>query len=97
MAHVDFESSYDGPPLDDNPRVHLDWVVLCQECIETAHSMLPETRDATAALREQLHAAEKERDEIGRYADSLEAAVAGRPERQPSKPRKPRYQPKDAA
>jgi hypothetical protein len=96
---VDFESSYDGPPIDmSNPRAgHVDWVVMCSECIESAHSMLPQTRDVTGAMRERIASLEAELADVGAYADKLEAAVVLRPERKhaapPStKPRKPRYQ-----
>jgi hypothetical protein len=102
VPHVDFESSYDGPPIDSsNPRAgHVDWVVICSECIEAAHALLPEVRDVVGDLRHRLRETERERDELGSYADKLEAAVVGKPERtkQAASPqtRKPRYQPKDA-
>lgn len=100
VPHVDFESSYDGPPIDQsNPRAgHVDWVVICSECLESAHSMLPDVRDVVGELRTRLADVERERDEVGAYADKLEAAVVGKPERKTSTPaRKGRYQPKDAA
>lgn len=98
---MDFESSYDGPPIDQsNPRSgHIDWVVMCSECIEAAHAMLPEVRDVVGELRTRLAETERERDEVGAYADKLEAAVVGKPERKQSPnttARKGRYQPKDA-
>jgi hypothetical protein len=96
--HVDFESSYDGPPIDHtNPRAgHVDWVVICAACIEAAHSLLPEVRDAVGELRSRLADVTRERDEIGRYADKLEGAVTERPECAAKQQRKPRYQ-KEAA
>lgn len=105
MAHIDFESSYDGPPIDQsNPRAgRVEWVVMCQDCIETAHSMLPAQRDTAAELRTRIKILETELREVTNYADRLESAVTARPERLPSKPRpksepKPRstrYQPKE--
>jgi hypothetical protein len=105
--HVDFESSYDGPPIDSSsPRAgHIDWVVMCGECIEAAHSLLPQVRDVVGELRARLADVERERDEIGAYADKLEAAVTDRParknftapaEKAPKPARKPRYQPETA-
>jgi hypothetical protein len=101
-AHIDFESSYDGPPISEAPRApHLDWVVICDECIEAAHALLPAQHEVVDKLRAQLHAAESERDEVSAYADRLEAAITDKPERkqhtssaEPKPARKPRYQPK---
>jgi hypothetical protein len=98
VPHVDFESSYNGPPISTSPRAgYVDWVILCSDCVESAHSMLPETRDVAGELRKRIADLEAELADVGAYADKLEAAVVLRPERKqaapPStKPRKPRYQ-----
>lgn len=96
--HIDFESAFEGPQVDpDNPRKgHVDWLVLCDECVRTSFAMLPDVADERDRLREQLADREREIRELSNYVDSLEGAVAGRPSSRQQAPRpkaKRRYEP----
>lgn len=81
MPHVDFASAFHGPLIDaDNPRAgHVDWLILCQDCIERAHALLPETVDALADLRNQLAQANRELDAERNFASRMEDALQHRP------------------
>jgi hypothetical protein len=79
--HIDFESAYDGPMLDaDNPRRgHIDWLVLCDECIASAAAMLPENTEVVERLREELAEARANLADADNYIDRLESAHEARP------------------
>jgi hypothetical protein len=79
--HIDFESAYDGPQLDaDDPRRgHIDWLVLCDECVTAANAMLPENLEVVERLREELAEARANLADADNYIDQLESAHAARP------------------
>lgn len=81
--HVDFAAAYDGPPLDvSNPRAgNIDWIVLCDHCIRSAHRLLPADADkqAAIALRADLQATQEALGQMASYTATLEAAVAAKP------------------
>ncbi len=100
-VHVDFASAIEGAQLDpERPRAgHVEWVVLCENCVRNAHNLLPhpeadrlaEFAAENAELRERLARSEH-------YAETLEDAIARRPEREhqhptvKAAPRKRRYE-----
>ena len=82
--HVDFVSAYEGPLLDkDNPRGgHIDWLVLCDECIRNAYNLLKDDERGEkikelAAENTRLRA-EARRHEA--FAEKLQEALHIRPE-----------------
>lgn len=102
-VHVDFRSAIEGGLIDpDNPRGgHVDWVIVCENCIRNAFELLPEQasqRDALARRAEDLRVRAEEAEN---YASSLEDALSRRPAREsapapkptrpPGAPRRPRY------
>lgn len=99
--HVDFESAYDGPQIDpENPRRgHVDWLVICSDCIRAAGGFLPEEADQTAALQSELDTVKSQLREADNYIDRLESAHAARPASRGAQsttqraPKKRRYEP----
>lgn len=82
--HVDFVSAYEGPLLDEaNPRGgHIDWLVLCDECIRIAYGLLSDDERAAkikelAAENTRLRAEARKRQA---FAEKLQEALAVRPE-----------------
>ena len=99
-AHVDFMAGYEGALIDPaRPRAgHVDWLVLCENCIRVAVSLLPEEQAKTEALKSKIEALEERADKAESYADSLEDTLQRRPARDgaPKRARKPRYQETEA-
>jgi hypothetical protein len=100
--HVDFSAAYDGPtvPALENTIgvvVHsIDDLVLCEDCIETAASLVGLTRaEALIAERDQLEASNRELVEkfyaLENYRDKLIAALDAKPET-PTLPGRPKRQ-----
>ena len=82
--HVDFVSAYEGPLLDKaNPRGgHIDWLVLCDECIRLAYALLADDERGEkikelAAENTRLRA-EARRHEA--FAGKLQEALSLKPE-----------------
>lgn len=102
--HVDFESAYDGPQIDpENPRRgHIDWLVICSDCIQAAAGFLPEERDALEQLRQENESVKQALAEADNYIDQLESAHSARPASRGPKsttqraPKKRRYEPEVA-
>ena len=106
-VHVDFNSAFEGPVIDSaNPRTtRIDWLVLCEDCVRTAHRVLPndERDDEIERLNRQVAQLRQRAEEAETYADSLEdtlekrpAARQAKPKTPPSGARKPRYATKAA-
>lgn len=91
MPHVDFASKFDGPLIDpERPRAgHIEWLVLCQECVERAHALLPEQRDLYADLKARLAETQRQLDEERNYSSSMEDTLQRRPQHAGRKPAKP--------
>lgn len=96
QPHVDFESAWDGPLIDpERPRSgHIDWLVLCQDCLARAHALLPEQRDRHAALKAENAQLRAQVEEAENYASKVEDALSYRP---PTRPRKPGPKPAKAS
>ena len=82
--HVDFVSAYEGPLLDPaNPRGgHIDWLVLCDECIRLAHNLLSkdERGEQIAQLAAENTRLRAEARKHQAFAEKLQEALAVRPE-----------------
>lgn len=61
-------------------RGHVDWLVLCETCIRTAATLLPDEKALTDALVDQIEALEAKLSTTIAYAEGLEDALARRPE-----------------
>ena len=92
--HVDFKTQIDGPVLDvAHPRTsRVDWVVLCENCVRRAASLLPDDqhRLEVERLNHQLTAATERAEEAERYADDLEQTLRHRPQSRPKAPAAPK-------
>ena len=82
--HVDFASAYEGPLLDPaNPRGgHIDWLVLCDECIRLAHNLVSkdERGEQIAQLAAENTRLRAEARKHQAFAEKLQEALAVRPE-----------------
>lgn len=80
--HVDFESALDGPLIDpDNPRSgHIDWVVLCDDCVRAGYELLPERLTVVEKLRAEVAQLRQRAEESENYASKIEDALQHRPE-----------------
>lgn len=81
QAHVDFESAWEGPQVDPaNPRSpHIEWLILCEDCVRTAHRMLPDEVDDRAQLRDEVDTLKAQLAEEQNFSQRLEDALAHRP------------------
>ena len=82
--HVDFVSAYEGPLLDPkNPRGgHIDWLVLCDECIRNAYNLLKDDERGEkikelAAENTRLRAEARQHEA---FAEKLQEALNLKPE-----------------
>ncbi|HEY9522452.1 MAG TPA: hypothetical protein VIR33_04380, partial [Thermopolyspora sp.] len=68
-THIDFMSAIEGGLIDpENPRGgHVDWVVLCEECVRGAFELLPENAERHSAVATQLQAMERRAAEAEAY------------------------------
>lgn len=73
QVHVDFESAFEGPLVDpDRPRSgHIDWLILCEDCVRTAYRMLPENVEDRQNLLGRIAQLEDDAREAREYADNL--------------------------
>lgn len=95
-AHVDFRSAIEGRQVDPtNPRSpHVDWVVLCENCISAGFRLLPEQRDRTDQLQRRIAQLEERCEQVENFASTLEDALARRPDADaPREPRESRPRP----
>lgn len=97
-AHVDFESAFNGPLVDpDRPRAgHIDWLVICDDCVRSAYELLPEVRGRREQMEEELAATKAALAEEQNFSQRLEDAVAARPMRR-AQQRGPKTAKKQAA
>lgn len=82
----------EGAQVDpSNPRsAHVDWVVLCADCIRNAHQLLPEQADRAARLELTIADLGEQLAATQAYADRVEDALSHRPaERAPKAPPAP--------
>ena len=106
--HVDYMAGYEGGLIDPNrPRAgHVDWLVMCENCIRRGAELLPEHSGRLTAAEQRIEALEAQLKSTQAYADSIEDALSRRPaERAPRElkaapakgPRKSRYEAKASA
>lgn len=92
--HVDFNAAFEGPVLDpENPRTsRIDWLVLCEDCVRRAHTLLPDDDRAAEIdrLKHRCDQLEQRAVDAEQYADSLEDTLARRPETRKAEPKAPR-------
>jgi hypothetical protein len=91
-THVDFKSAIEGGPIDQsNPRsLRVDWVVLCERCIQTAYELLPEQRDIRAEYEAKIAELHERCERAENYASTVEDALSHRPASLPVREREPR-------
>lgn len=102
-VHVDYMAGYEGGLIDPTrPRAgHVDWLVMCENCIRRGAELLPEYSTKLAAALQQIEDLETRLKAAQDYADTIEDAFSRRPaeraEREPRTapraPRKSRYSP----
>jgi hypothetical protein len=103
-THIDYSAAYEGHLIDpENPRGgHVDWLVLCEDCIRSGYELLPEQRNQRDQQADRIKQLEDRVAQAEDYASSLEDVVAKARHREhretepktPAKPRatrKPRY------
>jgi hypothetical protein len=106
--HVDYMAGYEGGLIDPNrPRAgHVDWLVICENCIRRGAELLPEYRSQLTAALQRVTDLEAQLTAAQDYADRIEDAFQRRPaeraERAPKAApakaaRKPRYEAKASA
>lgn len=80
-VHVDYQSVFDGPQVDSSdPRSpHVDWVVLCDDCVRAGYELLPEQSNQREHLKLEVERLKADLDEAQNYASSLEDALQHRP------------------
>jgi hypothetical protein len=108
--HVDYRAALDGRLVDPSqPRGgHVDWVIICADCLRNGVALLPEEKGRVDALEGRVTALLAEVEKEREYSAKLEDAVSVRPvrpEREPrapkksraegAAPRKPRYTAQD--
>lgn len=83
QVHVDFESAFDGPLIDpERPRSgHIEWLALCQDCVERAYALLPDQRDVLAGLKDQLASVTRELEAERNYSSRMEDTLQHRPQK----------------
>jgi hypothetical protein len=100
--HVDYASALEGRLVDPSaPRGgHVDWVIICENCLRAGVALLPEDKSKTEAFEQRIADLEEQLTQTQAYADRVEDALAARPATRAAKPktapRKNRYE-KDAA
>lgn len=82
--HVDFGAYYDGPVLDGAKAQQIDDLFLCEECLSAAAALVPsitgKLQEQIAALGERIADLQAANSGQARYIESLQAAVADKPE-----------------
>jgi hypothetical protein len=104
-VHIDYRAALEGRLVDPSkPRAgHVDWVIICADCLRNGVALLPEEKTRADALDERVAVLEGELEKERQYSAKLEDAVSVRPEREPRAPRKapaqrkPRYQSQESA
>lgn len=88
--HVDFRSAIEGGPIPSEhaKALRVDWVVLCETCIQAAVAILPENVAAKAAYEAQIAQLRERCEAAENYASTVEDALSRRPDSLP--PREPR-------
>lgn len=82
--HVDFESSYDGPVIEGTIKVSIDEMIVCEDCMRLAASLLgfvddEGAREELGALRQEVANLEDRLAERLAYTDQLERTIASKP------------------
>jgi hypothetical protein len=90
-AHVDFRSAIEGGQIDPStPRSpHVNWVVLCENCIRNAYELLPEQDGKRELLAEEAETLRAKLSEARAYSSRLEDALAHRPSAESPEPGEP--------
>lgn len=80
-SHVDFESDWDGPVLNkEGLRVQIDELILCENCVRAAYSLLPKKEDQQIEkLQDQLKEIRASNRKLTTYNRQLETTIGSKP------------------
>ena len=111
-VHVDYAAGIEGAEVDPSvPRgPHVEWVVMCEDCVRAGYQMLPEQSGRIDHLTDEVEQLRQRAEEAENYASKLEDTLHQRPvqrevklnvekvtpKKTPARPRKTRYATKDA-
>lgn len=104
-THIDYAAVYEGHLIDpNNPRsAHVDWLVICEDCLRSGYELLPEKRTERDNLRERVDQLQQALADAEDYAAKVEDAFNHQKQRdkrveelvtstpKPKKQRTPRY------
>lgn len=85
-VHIDYASAIEGHQIrSDNPRApHVDWVVICEDCIRSGYELLPEQASHRDKLSEENARLTTRVAELSDYASRLEDVIARKPPADPA-------------
>jgi hypothetical protein len=86
MPHVDFGAYFDGPVLDGAKHIQVDDLVICEQCLTEAASILGLTSNAKLEERiqraaQRLGESEARNEAQAKHIADLTAALASKPEK----------------
>lgn len=86
VPHIDFAAALEGRLIDpSHPRGgHVDWVIICADCLRNGYELLPEQSSQREALERKVEQLEQRAADAENYASSLEDTLSRRPTPKPA-------------